>query len=79
MKFDHYKKPSKAVIEEKLTPLQYKVTQNSYTEKPFESEYNDNTKIGLYVDILSGEPLFTSKDKFNSGCGWPSFTKPIVK
>lgn len=61
----------------KLTPIQYKVTQESYTEPPFRNEYWDNKAEGIYVDIVTGEPLFTSKDKFDSGCGWPSFTKPI--
>src|SRR3546814_7718138 len=62
----------------KLTPEQYRVTQESATERPFTGEYNDNKLAGLYVDIVSGEPLFASSDKFESGCGWPSFTKPIV-
>ena len=79
MNFDTYKKPSKEELQKKLTLLQYKVTQDSYTEKPFENDYNNNSENGLYVDIVSGEPLFTSKDKFDSGCGWPSFTKPIDK
>lgn len=61
----------------KLTPLQYKVTQENGTEAPFQNEFYNNKKEGLYVDIVSGEPLFTSLDKFDSGCGWPSFTKPI--
>lgn len=61
----------------KLTPLQYKVTQENGTEPPFNNEFWDNEKAGLYVDIVSGEPLFTSMDKFDSGCGWPSFTKPV--
>jgi len=61
----------------KLTPLQYEVTQNNATERPFTGEYNDCRKVGLYVDIVSGEPLFTSMDKFNSGCGWPAFSKPV--
>src|SRR3546814_3110456 len=62
----------------KLTPEQYRVTQESATERPFTGEYNDNKLAGLYVDIVSGEPLFASSDKFESGCDWPSFTKPIV-
>lgn len=74
MKF--FKKPSKEELKKNLTPLQYKVTQESYTERPFENDYNEE---GLYVDIVSGEPLFTSMDKFNSICGWPSFTKPAAK
>ena len=60
-----------------LTPLQYEVTQNCATEPPFNNEYYDNFEEGIYVDIVSGEPLFTSKDKFESGCGWPSFAKPL--
>ena len=62
-----------------LTALQYEVTQNSATEPPFSNEYYNNFEEGIYVDIISGEPLFTSKDKFDSGCGWPSFSKPIGK
>ncbi len=60
-----------------LSDLQYQVTQNGATEKAFDNAYWDNTKEGIYVDIVSGEPLFSSKDKFKSGTGWPSFTKPI--
>lgn len=63
----------------KLTPLQYEVTQNSATERPFDNEFWDSHERGLYVDIVSGEPLFTSIDKFDSGCGWPSFTKPVFE
>lgn len=63
---------------QKLTPEQFRVTQQSGTERPFTGEYNDNNRSGIYVDIVSGEPLFASADKFDSGCGWPSFTKPIV-
>jgi peptide-methionine (R)-S-oxide reductase len=62
----------------KLTPAQYRVTQESGTERPFTGEYNDNKEPGIYVDVVSGEPLFASTDKFDSGSGWPSFTKPIV-
>lgn len=61
----------------RLTPEQYRVTQENGTERPFTGEYNDNKEPGLYVDIVSGEPLFASSDKFESGCGWPSFTRPI--
>jgi peptide methionine sulfoxide reductase msrA/msrB len=64
-------------VKKKLTPLQYDVTQNGATERPFQNEYWNNHKEGIYVDIVSGEPLFSSTDKFNSGTGWPSFTKPI--
>ncbi len=62
----------------KLTKEQYRVTQQSGTEAPWSGEYVDNKEPGIYVDIVSGEPLFASSDKFDSGCGWPSFTKPIV-
>lgn len=61
----------------RLTPLQFRVTQESATERPFDNEFNDHREAGLYVDIVSGEPLFTSLDKFQSHCGWPSFTKPV--
>ena len=64
-------------LKEKLTPLQYEITQKNGTEKAFDNEYWDNKKEGIYVDIISGEPLFSSKDKFKSGTGWPSFTKPL--
>ena len=60
-----------------LTPEQYRVTQENGTERPFDNPYWDNDEPGLYVDIVSGEPLFNSVDKFESGCGWPSFTKPV--
>nr|WP_225983580.1 MULTISPECIES: peptide-methionine (R)-S-oxide reductase MsrB [Bacillaceae] len=60
-----------------LTPMQYDVTQRSGTEPPFRNEYWDNQQEGIYVDIVSGKPLFSSKDKYDAGCGWPSFTKPI--
>ncbi|MGD6802371.1 peptide-methionine (R)-S-oxide reductase MsrB [Rossellomorea vietnamensis] len=65
-------------LKEKLTEIQYQVTQENGTEPPFENEYWNNEREGIYVDIVSGEPLFTSKDQYNSGCGWPSFTKPVM-
>lgn len=73
-----FKKPSRQELKEKLTPLQYKVTQNGGTETAFKNKYWDNNKEGIYVDIVSGEPLFSSLDKFKSGTGWPSFTKPLA-
>ncbi|WP_409449814.1 peptide-methionine (R)-S-oxide reductase MsrB [Chryseobacterium sp.] len=74
-----YKKQDKAVLKQKLTAEQYKVTQENATERPFENEYWDETREGIYVDITTGEPLFISTDKFESGCGWPSFSKPITQ
>ena len=70
-----YQKTNEAVAA--LTPEQFRVTQNSGPERPGTGEYLDNHEVGIYVDIVSGEPLFASSDKFESGCGWPSFTKPI--
>lgn len=70
-------KPSLEELKKKLTPIQYEVTQNNATEQPFTNEFNANTKEGIYVDIVSGEPLFSSLDKFDAGCGWPSFSKPL--
>jgi peptide methionine sulfoxide reductase msrA/msrB len=72
-----YTKPSDEVLREKLTPLQYQVTQQEGTEPPFKNEYADNHREGIYVDIVSGEPLFSSLDKYESGTGWPSFTKTL--
>lgn len=72
-----YAKPPQSVIKERLTPLQYEVTQEEGTEPAFQNEYWDETRPGLYVDVVTGEPLFSSKDKYKSGTGWPSFTKPI--
>lgn len=69
----------KSELKDILTPIQYKVTQENGTEPPFDNEYDDNFEEGIYVDIVSGKPLFSSKDKFNSGCGWPAFSKPINK
>ena len=71
-----YRKTPEAVAS--LTREQFQVTQKSGTERPFTGEYNDNKEPGIYVDIVSGEPLFASADKFNSGTGWPSFTQPIA-
>lgn len=70
-----YTKDADAIA--RLTPEQYRVTQQNGTERPFTGELTDNKDAGLYVDIVSGEPLFTSMDKYDSGCGWPSFTKPV--
>ncbi|NBD23289.1 peptide-methionine (S)-S-oxide reductase MsrA [Paenibacillus glycinis] len=76
---DHWNTPKeREARRSKLTPIQYEVTQNNGTERPFTGEYWDFNGEGLYVDIVSGEPLFSSADKFDSNCGWPSFTKPIV-
>ena len=74
-----YSKPDDEELKQKLTPLQYSVTQESHTERPFQNEFWDNDEKGIYVDIVTGEPLFSSEDKFDSSCGWPSFSKPIAK
>ena len=76
---DKADKADNADLRKKLTPEQYRVTQMCGTEPPFRNEYWDNHRAGIYVDVVSGEPLFTSLDKFDSGSGWPSFTKPVVK
>jgi peptide-methionine (R)-S-oxide reductase len=72
-----YTKPSDEELKQKLTPEQYKVTQHEGTERAFSNEYWDNHADGIYVDVVSGEPLFSSLDKYDSGTGWPSFTKPL--
>ncbi len=72
-----YKKPSEADLRKKLTPLQFEVTQKDSTEPSFKNEYWNNHQEGIYVDVVSGEPLFSSLDKYESGTGWPSFTKPL--
>jgi peptide methionine sulfoxide reductase msrA/msrB len=73
-----YSKPSPEELQKKLTPLQYEVTQNDATEPPFRNQYFDHHEAGLYVDVVTGEPLFSSRDKFDSGTGWPSFTRPVA-
>src|SRR6188508_1954481 len=72
-----YTKPSDAELREKLSPEQYKVTQQEGTERPFANAYWNNKQAGIYVDVVSGEPLFSSLDKYDSGTGWPSFTQPL--
>lgn len=74
-----YQKPDQEILKTTLTPLQYEVTQNNATERPFENEYNQHFELGIYVDIVSGDPLFLSTDKFDSGCGWPAFSKPVER
>ena len=73
-----FQKPDSATLKKKLTPMQYDVTQKEGTEPPFKNEYDTNKREGIYVDIVSGEPLFSSLDKFDSGTGWPSFTRPMA-
>lgn len=75
---EKHEKPPKDVLKKRLTPMQYKITQEGGTEPPFDNEYWDNKREGIYVDVVSGEPLFSSLDKFDSGTGWPSFTRPLV-
>jgi methionine-R-sulfoxide reductase len=72
-----WKKPDEPALKQRLTPLQYQVTQDEGTEPAFRNEYWDNHRPGIYVDVVSGEPLFSSLDKYDSGTGWPSFTKPL--
>ena len=76
-KLAHFHKPSEEVLKKELTPIEYDVTQKEGTERPFDNAYWNEKHAGIYVDIVSGEPLFSSKDKFDSGTGWPSFSKPI--
>jgi methionine-R-sulfoxide reductase len=71
-------KSVKSELKQRLTPMQYHVTQETGTEPPFQNEFWNEKREGLYVDIVSGKPLFSSKDKFDSGCGWPSFTQPLL-
>ncbi|NLJ80776.1 MAG: peptide-methionine (R)-S-oxide reductase MsrB [Firmicutes bacterium] len=73
-----YKKPSPEELRRKLSAEQYRVTQEDGTETPFHNAYWDNTRAGIYVDVVSGEPLFSSKEQYDAGCGWPSFTKPLT-
>lgn len=79
MNNESFSKQDKQELKKSLTPMQYKVTQENATEPPFNNEFWDHKEQGIYVDVISGEPLFSSLDKFDSGCGWPSFTKPIEK
>ena len=72
-----YQRPSDAELRRRLTPEQYEVTQHEGTERPFANEYWNNHEAGIYVDVVSGEPLFSSLDKYDSGTGWPSFTQPL--
>ena len=74
-----FQKPPEVELKKKLTPLQFEVTQQAGTERAFSNEYWDNHRAGIYVDVVSGEPLFSSLDKYESGTGWPSFTRPLEK
>jgi methionine-R-sulfoxide reductase len=76
---DNFQKPPAEELRKKLTPTQFQVTQHAATEPAFHNEFWDNKKPGIYVDVVSGEPLFSSLDKFDSGCGWPSFSKPLAE
>ena len=78
MDVKNFKKPDEAELKKKLTPEQFAVTQQAATEPAFQNEYWNNHAPGIYVDVVSAEPLFSSLDKFDSGCGWPSFTRPLV-
>jgi methionine-R-sulfoxide reductase len=73
-----FKKPSDEELRRRLMPLQYRVTQHEGTEPPFANEFYNNKREGIYVDVVSGEPLFSSRDKYDSGTGWPSFTRPLA-
>jgi methionine-R-sulfoxide reductase len=73
----NFKKPNDAILKKMLTPIQYEVTQHEGTEPPYNNEFEKNKRDGIYVDIVSGEPLFSSLDKYESGTGWPSFTRPL--
>ncbi len=77
--WNNFVKPDKEELKSKLDQLAYSVTQEEATERPFTSSLNDENREGIYVDVVSGEPLFSSKDKYDAGCGWPSFTKPIIE
>ena len=72
-----YSRPDDATLRKRLTPLQWEVTQNAATERPYVNEYDHEFRPGIYVDVTTGEPLFVSSDKFDSGCGWPAFSRPI--
>ena len=74
---ENFKKPTSEELKQRLTPMQFVVTQHAATEPAFQNKFYDSKKPGIYVDIVSGEPLFSSLDKFDSGCGWPSFTRPV--
>jgi methionine-R-sulfoxide reductase len=78
LSMNNFQKPPIAELKKKLTPMQFEVTQHAATEPPFRNQYYDSKKPGIYVDIVSGEPLFSSLDKFDSGCGWPSFSRPLA-